>query len=153
MGFLMTRFVPPPHPQAAELAEYSSKIALLEEAKRVKEEEAESWHSKVSFQHAIKGRTDSLKSQGLPGKCQNKPFPTCHLFSGLFFMITSLFFYVTCTICNFPLHVCILSLTLVQKKVTLYFIHHLSGVFSRPEQVLVQVAYKYLTNGLKHTIM
>ncbi|XP_044022589.1 ezrin a [Siniperca chuatsi] len=32
---------------AAELAEYSSKIAVLEEAKRVKEEEAESWHSKA----------------------------------------------------------------------------------------------------------
>uniref|UniRef100_A0A4W6DI70 Ezrin a n=1 Tax=Lates calcarifer TaxID=8187 RepID=A0A4W6DI70_LATCA len=36
---------------AAELAEYSAKISLLEEARRVKEEEAESWHSKVSFQH------------------------------------------------------------------------------------------------------
>ncbi|XP_041809200.1 ezrin a [Chelmon rostratus] len=32
---------------ATELAEYSTKIALLEEAKRVKEEEAESWHNKV----------------------------------------------------------------------------------------------------------
>ncbi|XP_039992425.1 ezrin a [Xiphias gladius] len=32
---------------AAELAEYSAKITLLEEAKRVKEEEAESWHSKA----------------------------------------------------------------------------------------------------------
>ncbi|XP_070697966.1 ezrin a [Pempheris klunzingeri] len=32
---------------AAELAEYSSKLALLEEAKRAKEEEAESWHSKA----------------------------------------------------------------------------------------------------------
>ncbi|KAI3367430.1 hypothetical protein L3Q82_026285 [Scortum barcoo] len=32
---------------AAELAEYSSKIALLEEAKRMKEEEAETWHSKA----------------------------------------------------------------------------------------------------------
>lgn len=40
-------------PQAAELAEYSSKIALLEEAKRAKEEEAELWQDKVSFQHAI----------------------------------------------------------------------------------------------------
>lgn len=37
--------------QAAELAEYSVKISLLEEAKRSKEEEAESWHSKVSFQN------------------------------------------------------------------------------------------------------
>lgn len=36
-----------PHLQAAELAEYSVKISLLEEAKRSKEEEAESWHSKV----------------------------------------------------------------------------------------------------------
>uniref|UniRef100_H3CYW0 Ezrin a n=1 Tax=Tetraodon nigroviridis TaxID=99883 RepID=H3CYW0_TETNG len=33
---------------AAELAEYSAKISLLEEAKRSKEEEAESWHSKVA---------------------------------------------------------------------------------------------------------
>uniref|UniRef100_A0A671WU50 Ezrin a n=1 Tax=Sparus aurata TaxID=8175 RepID=A0A671WU50_SPAAU len=32
---------------AAELAEYSSKIAVLEEAKREKEEEAESWHNKA----------------------------------------------------------------------------------------------------------
>ncbi|XP_059209344.1 ezrin a [Centropristis striata] len=32
---------------AAELAEYGAKIALLEEAKKVKEEEAESWHSKA----------------------------------------------------------------------------------------------------------
>ncbi|XP_019961209.1 ezrin a [Paralichthys olivaceus] len=32
---------------AAELAEYSAKISLLEEAKRVKEEEADSWHNKV----------------------------------------------------------------------------------------------------------
>lgn len=32
---------------AAELAEYSTKITLLEEAKRVKEEEAESWQSKA----------------------------------------------------------------------------------------------------------
>uniref|UniRef100_A0A8C2ZUB7 Ezrin a n=1 Tax=Cyclopterus lumpus TaxID=8103 RepID=A0A8C2ZUB7_CYCLU len=33
---------------AAELAEYSAKITLLEEIKRVKEEEAESWHSKAN---------------------------------------------------------------------------------------------------------
>lgn len=39
---------------AAELAEYSAKISLLEEIKKAKEEEAESWHSKVSSQHAIK---------------------------------------------------------------------------------------------------
>ncbi|XP_069567687.1 ezrin a [Brachyistius frenatus] len=32
---------------AAELAEYSAKISVLEEAKRVKEEEAESWHNKA----------------------------------------------------------------------------------------------------------
>ncbi|XP_061600281.1 ezrin a [Cololabis saira] len=32
---------------AAELAEYSAKIAMLEEDKRMKEEEAESWHSKA----------------------------------------------------------------------------------------------------------
>ncbi|KAM7376317.1 hypothetical protein PAMP_006059 [Pampus punctatissimus] len=32
---------------AAELAEYSIKISLLEEAKREKEEEAETWHSKA----------------------------------------------------------------------------------------------------------
>uniref|UniRef100_A0A8C9ZRP6 Ezrin a n=1 Tax=Sander lucioperca TaxID=283035 RepID=A0A8C9ZRP6_SANLU len=36
----------------AELAEYSARITLLEEAKKEKEEEAESWHSKVRFQHA-----------------------------------------------------------------------------------------------------
>uniref|UniRef100_A0A8C9ZS80 Ezrin a n=1 Tax=Sander lucioperca TaxID=283035 RepID=A0A8C9ZS80_SANLU len=35
----------------AELAEYSARITLLEEAKKEKEEEAESWHSKVRFQH------------------------------------------------------------------------------------------------------
>lgn len=39
------------HLQAAELVEYSAKITLLEEAKRSKEEEAESWHSKVSFRN------------------------------------------------------------------------------------------------------
>ncbi|XP_034531687.1 ezrin a [Notolabrus celidotus] len=33
---------------AAELAEYSAKILLLEEVKRAKEEEAESWHSKAN---------------------------------------------------------------------------------------------------------
>ncbi|XP_033843969.1 ezrin a [Periophthalmus magnuspinnatus] len=32
---------------AAELAEYEAKIAVLEEAKRVKEEEADTWHSKA----------------------------------------------------------------------------------------------------------
>ncbi|XP_055016782.1 ezrin a [Boleophthalmus pectinirostris] len=32
---------------AAELAEYEAKIAALEEAKRVKEEEADTWHSKA----------------------------------------------------------------------------------------------------------
>ncbi|XP_060938378.1 ezrin a [Limanda limanda] len=32
---------------SAELAEYGAKIFLLEEAKRVKEEEADSWHNKV----------------------------------------------------------------------------------------------------------
>ncbi|XP_026195718.1 ezrin a [Anabas testudineus] len=32
---------------SAELAEYSTKITLLEEAKRAKEEEAETWHSKA----------------------------------------------------------------------------------------------------------
>ncbi|KAK5857914.1 hypothetical protein PBY51_011123 [Eleginops maclovinus] len=32
---------------AADLAEYSAKIALLEEIQKVKEEEAESWHSKA----------------------------------------------------------------------------------------------------------
>ncbi|XP_029982797.1 ezrin a [Sphaeramia orbicularis] len=32
---------------AAELAEYGAKIALLEEVKRMKEEEVESWHSKA----------------------------------------------------------------------------------------------------------
>lgn len=42
------------HLQAAELAEYSLKITLLEEAKRSKAEEAESWHSKVSFQNRHK---------------------------------------------------------------------------------------------------
>lgn len=59
-------------PQATELAEYSAKIALLEEAKKVKEEEAESWHTKVSFLYAAK--VCAVKSQGLPGKCQNKFF-------------------------------------------------------------------------------
>lgn len=39
------------HLQAAELAEYSAKITLLEEARRSKEEEAESWHSRVSLQN------------------------------------------------------------------------------------------------------
>uniref|UniRef100_A0A7N8WQG1 Ezrin a n=1 Tax=Mastacembelus armatus TaxID=205130 RepID=A0A7N8WQG1_9TELE len=34
---------------ATELTEYSAKIALLEEAKRIKEEEAESWHCKESL--------------------------------------------------------------------------------------------------------
>ncbi|CAB1449616.1 unnamed protein product [Pleuronectes platessa] len=32
---------------SADLAEYSAKIFLLEEAKRIKEEEADSWHNKV----------------------------------------------------------------------------------------------------------
>lgn len=34
--------------QAAELAEHSAKISLLEEAKRRKEEEADSWQLRVS---------------------------------------------------------------------------------------------------------
>ena len=46
--------------QAAELSEYSAKILLLEEAKRAKEEEAESQHRKVS-----QGR----RTQRLPGIC------------------------------------------------------------------------------------
>lgn len=46
--------------QAAELAEYSAKITLLEEAKRSKEEEAESWHSKVSFQNRPKTTEDTF---------------------------------------------------------------------------------------------
>lgn len=45
--------------QAAELAEYSAKISLLEEAKRSKEEEAESWHSKVRFQNRPNPRKDT----------------------------------------------------------------------------------------------
>lgn len=53
------------HLQAAELAEYSMKITLLEEAKRSKEEEAESWHSKVSFQnrHQTPDRKQELPSR------------------------------------------------------------------------------------------
>lgn len=47
--------------QAAELAEYSAKVAELEEAKRIKEEEAESWHCKVSFQPVIKGGPGLLR--------------------------------------------------------------------------------------------
>lgn len=46
------------HLQAAELAEYSAKITVLEEAKRSKEEEAESWHSKVSFHNRPNTRKD-----------------------------------------------------------------------------------------------
>lgn len=38
-----------PPPQTLELADYSAKITLLEEIKREKEEEAESWHIKVTF--------------------------------------------------------------------------------------------------------
>lgn len=34
-------------PQAAELAEFTAKIALLEDAKRKKEEEATEWQHKV----------------------------------------------------------------------------------------------------------
>lgn len=34
-------------PQAAELAEFTAKIALLEEAKRKKEDEATEWQHKV----------------------------------------------------------------------------------------------------------
>lgn len=34
--------------QAAELAEYTAKIALLEEAKRKKEEEVNDWQHKVT---------------------------------------------------------------------------------------------------------
>lgn len=51
-------------PQAAELAEYSAKIAELEEAKRTKEEEADSWHSKVSLRAAIKGGAGSSGGAG-----------------------------------------------------------------------------------------
>uniref|UniRef100_A0A7N6B8X1 FERM domain-containing protein n=1 Tax=Anabas testudineus TaxID=64144 RepID=A0A7N6B8X1_ANATE len=47
---------------SAELAEYSTKITLLEEAKRAKEEEAETWHSKVSFQNTLKGSASSSSS-------------------------------------------------------------------------------------------
>lgn len=65
----MTRFVPPA-PQAAELAEYTAKIAQLEEDKRVKEEEAETWESKVSVRQASRGRTDGRR---LPETCQSTP--------------------------------------------------------------------------------
>lgn len=51
-----------PHLQAAELAEYSVKITLLEEAKRSKEEEAESWHSKV-MKHLLP--KDVVHSRGM----------------------------------------------------------------------------------------
>lgn len=50
--------------QAAELAEYTAKIALLEEAKRIKEEEAETWHNKVSVQHVTVGFLVSMRSLG-----------------------------------------------------------------------------------------
>lgn len=49
--------------QAAELAEYSAKIAALEEAKKAKEEEAETWHTKVGLQHAVKSCTSHRKYQ------------------------------------------------------------------------------------------
>lgn len=49
--------------QAAELAEYSAKITALEEAKRAKEEEAETWHTKVGLQYAIKSSTSHRKYQ------------------------------------------------------------------------------------------
>lgn len=39
---------PPPPSQAAELGEFTAKIALLEEAKRKKEEEATEWQHKVT---------------------------------------------------------------------------------------------------------
>ncbi|XP_019727860.1 ezrin a [Hippocampus comes] len=45
---------------ATELAEYSAKILLLEEAKRVKEEEAETWHCKVSFRQVVASTKTSL---------------------------------------------------------------------------------------------
>lgn len=38
--------------KAADLAEYTARIALLEEAKRVKEEEASEWQNRVSIQLA-----------------------------------------------------------------------------------------------------
>ncbi|KAM6960739.1 ezrin a [Aplochiton taeniatus] len=43
---------------AAELAEYTAKIALLEEAKRLKDEEADTWHSR-----AIEVQEDLLKTK------------------------------------------------------------------------------------------
>ncbi|XP_034051478.1 ezrin a [Thalassophryne amazonica] len=43
---------------AAELAEYSARLVLLEEAKRMKEEEAETWHSK-----AIKAEESLIKTK------------------------------------------------------------------------------------------
>lgn len=51
--------------QAAELAEYSAKITLLEEAKRSKEEEAESWHNKVSFQNRLETTEDTFPPEML----------------------------------------------------------------------------------------
>lgn len=48
--------------QAAELAKYSAKISLLEEVKRSKEEEAESWHSKV----CLRNRADARRSARHP---------------------------------------------------------------------------------------
>lgn len=41
--FTLCRYLP----QAAELAEFTAKIALLEEAKRKKEDEATEWQHKV----------------------------------------------------------------------------------------------------------
>lgn len=45
--FFLSTLLPP---QAAELAEYNSKLVELEEAKRIKEQEADEWQNKVRSQ-------------------------------------------------------------------------------------------------------
>lgn len=88
-------------PQAAELAEYSSKIAVLEEAKREKEEEAESWHNKVSFRHMTIRMYGLLGGAGITWEMsEHKYFVIvsvgCHL--GVLCHMDNFFFFIICVL-------------------------------------------------------
>lgn len=66
--------------QAAELAEYTAKIALLEEARRRKEDEVEEWQHRVSHGFSWWGRVqpDRQVAPGAPGAlCSPWPVAAC----------------------------------------------------------------------------
>ena len=79
--------------QAADLAEYSAKIALLEEMQKEKEEEAESWHSKVRISGSTKTQGYLEMSEAFPARC-------LLLLTSLFFKHAISIFFSMCVLFN-----------------------------------------------------